>query len=69
MSWRTDDRGPARSHDTALHRHCFNGDANEIEMNWTKPVDGTYDESLTIIVRREVRHYNFTPPAEPGDLG
>jgi hypothetical protein len=46
-----------------------NGEANEIEMNWTKPVDGTYDESLTIIVRREVRHYNYTPPAEPGDLG
>lgn len=38
-----------------------NGEANEIEMNWTKPVDGTYDESLTIIVRREVRHYNYTP--------
>lgn len=40
-----------------------NGEANEIEMNWTKPVDGTYDESLTIIVRREVRHYNYTPPS------
>jgi hypothetical protein len=38
-------------------------------MNWTKPVDGTYDESLTNIVRREVRHYNYTPPAESGDLG
>ena len=44
-----------------------NGEANEIEMNWTKPVDGTYDESLTIIVRREVRHYSYTPPAEPGE--
>jgi len=41
-----------------------NGEANEIEMNWTKPVADTYDESLTIIVRREVRHYNYTPPTQ-----
>lgn len=41
-----------------------NGEANEIEMNWTKPVDGSYEESLTITVRREVRHFNYTPPVE-----
>jgi hypothetical protein len=39
-----------------------NGEANEIEMNWTVPVDGAYDESLTITVRREVRHLNFPAP-------
>lgn len=41
-----------------------NGEANEIEMNWTLPTTGTYDESLTITVRREVRHIGLPPSGD-----
>jgi len=38
-----------------------NGDANEIELCWSRPLDSVSDESLTITVRREVRHFNLSP--------
>jgi hypothetical protein len=33
-----------------------NGEANEIELHWTQPVDSSSEESLTITIRRSVRH-------------
>jgi hypothetical protein len=39
-----------------------NGEANEIELNWSQPVEGITDESLTITVRREIRHFYVSPP-------
>ncbi len=41
-----------------------NGEANEIELTWSQPIDSMSDESLTINVRREVRHLHMTPPPE-----
>lgn len=46
----------------AMQAACIaiaNGEANEIEFNWTRPIDGMSDESLTITVRREVRHFHI----------
>lgn len=38
-----------------------NGDANEIELCWCRPLDNDLEETLTITVRREVRHFNLPP--------
>ena len=38
-----------------------NGDANEIELHWNESV-GEVDSTLTITVRREVRHFGYAPP-------
>lgn len=43
-----------------------NGEANEIELSWTRPIDATSDESLCITIRREVRHIGL-PPTTTGD--
>jgi hypothetical protein len=44
-----------------------NGEANEIELNWTQPIDATTEESLNIVVRREVRHIGLPPIGDGGD--
>jgi hypothetical protein len=37
------------------------GEANEIELEWTRPIDslGEQEERLTITVRREVKHFRM----------
>lgn len=41
-----------------------NGDSNEIELCWSRPVDGLTEETLTITVRREVRHFQMPAAGE-----
>jgi len=51
----------------AMQAACIaisNGEANEIEFSWSQPGEGLSDETLTITVRREVKHFHVQAGGE-----